>query len=51
MVTYRVFDNKTGEDITDKRFWVIDHTGVLYYDDWDIIQASSFAHYVVIQGE
>ena len=47
MVTYRVFDKKTKEDITDKRFWVIDPKGTLYYVEWDLIQASFFAYYVV----
>ena len=51
LVSPRLHTNKTGEDITDKRFWIIDPDGVLYYDDWDLIRASSFAHYVVIQED
>ena len=51
MVKYKVYDNKTGEDITSKRFWLIGADGKLYYDDYDIVQASSFAHYVVIQED
>ena len=47
MVTYKVFDKKTNEDITDKRFWVIGSDGTLYYDSFDLIRAESFAYYVV----
>ena len=47
MVTYKVFDKKTNEDITSTRFWVVDPDGTLYYDDWDLIRAESFAYYVI----
>ena len=47
MVTYKVFDKKTGKDITNTRFWVIGSDGTLYYDDYDLIRADSFAYYVI----
>ena len=47
MVTYRVFDKKTNKDITDERFWVINSYGTLYYYEWDLIGAESFAYYIV----
>ena len=47
MVTYRVFDKKTKEDITNTRFWVISSDGTLYYDGYDLIRAESFAYYVI----
>lgn len=42
---YRVYDNRTLEDITDEYQWVITPDGKLCYVEYDDVPEAKFAHF------
>lgn len=50
-ITFTVRDKRTGKDITADYLWLIGADGTLYYNNYDLIRADSFAEVIFTMKE